>query len=89
MDDEIDRLVRAAADRPVDTGAIGRAVLDRIAAPPPDLFAWLRSGPARLVPVAYLALLVAVPLAMRAGGAEDLIAAVALGDPMLTGPGGL
>jgi hypothetical protein len=90
-DDEIDALVRRAAETPVNTARLQAAVRARIATPPPGLFGWMH-GPALAAPAVFAVLLVATPVALArlpAAGPDALIEAVALGDPLLFGPGGL
>jgi hypothetical protein len=90
-DDEIDALVRRAADLPVNTGRLQSAVRAGMAPRAPGLFDWMQ-GRARLVPAAFAAVLVATPLVVGRLPGEPgvaLAAALALGDPLLIGPGGL
>ncbi len=90
QDDEIDALVARAADRPVDTARLRSAVAAGLAQRD-DLFGWMSRGRMRLVPAAFAVLLVATPLtiARLPADPEMLVAAVALGDPLLLGPGDL
>jgi hypothetical protein len=88
-DDGIDRLVQQASDRPVDIGRLQSRVMTRLRVSRRDgLFGWLQ-GPALMVPAAFAAVLVAIPVLMAGSpgdAAEGLIAAAALGDPLLADP---
>jgi hypothetical protein len=91
-DDEIDALVARAAARPVDVGALQAQVLARVRTGGDEgLFGWLR-GPGLLLPAGFAAVLAVTPAAVArlpGPGIDQLVAAVAIGDPLLFGPGDL
>jgi hypothetical protein len=95
-DDPLYELVRKAAARPVDHALLTDKVLRRIrqerpgAKAAPGRFALpVFSHPARFAPIAFALILIATPFAVShfpGDQTEAVIAALAMGDPMLLGP---
>lgn len=87
-DRKLDALIRAAADRPVDEGALAARVLARLRDQPQGLFDWLIALPVpRLVPGGFAAMLAVTPfvvmqLPLTVDPAEAAILTLATGAPV-------
>jgi hypothetical protein len=93
-DNRIDEAVRRASARRVDEALLARNVVARIRQDgKPTASPWLRffalpqfSGPGRLAPAGFAAILLATPFAVAnypGDATENVIYALALGDPVL------
>lgn len=88
VDDKLDALIRAAADRATDEGALAARVLARLRAEPQGLSDWLFALPVpRLVPAGFAAMLALTPLAvmqfpLATDPAEAAILGLATGVPL-------
>ncbi len=94
-DEQLDALICAASDRPVDEGALAARVLARMRDQPQGLSDWLFALPVpRLVPACFAAVLALTPLGVMqlplpVDPAEAAILGLATGVPLgdVLGPG--